>query len=307
MIFLIQIKIFKKILLIALALLFISTPFCSPLVEASGPIKVFVSILPQKFFVKQIAGNLVDVNVMVEPGASPATYEPKPMQMKAISKALIYFSIGVPFEKRWLPKISSTNPRMKIVPTDKWVQKLPISVHHHNEDKGGEKEGQYKHGNLDPHIWLSPPYVMIQARQILIALQGVDPGHRSEYEKNYKRFVLDTLELDEAIRAIFQDKQGLQFMVFHPSWGYFASTYGLKQVPIEIEGKEPRPAQLGEIIRHAKENNIRVILVQPQFSAKSARLLAKEINGKIVFADPLAENWHVNLKKQAEVIREALR
>jgi zinc transport system substrate-binding protein len=81
----------------------------------------------------------------------------------------------------------------------------------------------------------------------------------------------------------------------------------LKQVPIETEGKEPRPAQLGEIIKHAKENNIRVILVQPQFSAKSARLLAKEINGKIIFADPLAENWHVNLKKQAEVIREALR
>jgi zinc transport system substrate-binding protein len=283
-------KISKKILLITLILLFISTPIRPSLVEASGPIKVFVSILPQKYFVKQIAGDLVDVNLMVEPGASPATYEPKPIQMKAISKSLIYFSIGVPFEERWLPKISSTNPRMKIVPTDKWVKKLPITVHHHNEDEGGKKEAQHKHGNPDPHIWLSPPHVMNQARQILIGLQEFDPGHRVEYEKNYKRFILDTLELDEAIRAVFQDKQGLQFMVFHPSWGYFASTYGLKQVPIEIEGKEPRPAQLGEIIKHAKKNNIRIILVQPQFSAKSARLLAKEINGKIVFADPLAEN-----------------
>jgi zinc transport system substrate-binding protein len=231
----------RKLLII---LFFVSTPFYPSLLKASDPIKVFVSILPQKYFVEQIAGDLVDVNVMVEPGANPATYEPKPMQIKAISEANIYFSIGVPFEKRWPPKISSTNPRMKIVPTDIWVQKLPISVHHHNEEDGSEIEAQHKHVNLDPHIWLSPPHVMIQARQIIVTLQKFDPEHRSEYEKNYKRFVLVTLELDETIRAMFRDKQGLQFIVFRPSLGYFASTYGLKQLPIEIEGKEPRPAQL---------------------------------------------------------------
>ncbi|MFC1863154.1 metal ABC transporter solute-binding protein, Zn/Mn family [Thermodesulfobacteriota bacterium] len=300
-------KRYQKIFSMALSILFILGPICLPKAYANGPIKVFVSIAPQKYFVKQIAEDLVDAQVMVEPGASPATYEPKPQQMKDISKTSLYFAIGVPFEKRWLPKIMSTNPEMKIIPTDQGTQKIPMSVHHHGKDEGSEKEVQHEHENLDPHIWLSPPYVILQARQILVALQETDPGHRLEYENNYKRFIQEIIGLDKELRDLFQDKQGLQFMVFHPSWGYFAQAYGLKQLPIEIEGKEPKPARLREIIKHARENNIKIILVQPQFSAKSARQLAKEINGIVVFADPLAENWTANLRKQSEVIREALR
>ena len=275
-------------------------------VSASEKIKVFVSIIPQKYFVEQIGNDLVDVQVMVKPGASPATYEPKPAQMAAISKTRIYFSIGVPFEKNWMKKISSTNPGMKIIHTERGISKLPMAVHHHDEENHHEDE-HHDHGVLDPHIWLSPPLVMIQARNILTALQEVDPAHHSVYDTNYRAFLAMIVDLDEDLRSIFAGKQGLQFMVFHPAWGYFSHAYGLKQVPIEIEGKEPKPSQLKELIDHARENKIKFIFVQPQFPIKSAEQVAKEIGGQVAFADPLALNWQDNLREVATRFKAILK
>jgi zinc transport system substrate-binding protein len=267
-------------------------------VQAGKKLAVFVSIAPQKYFVHQIGQERVDVQVMVPPGASPATYEPKPRQMAALSKTAIYFAIGVPFEKNWLKKIAAANPNMQVVHTDHGIQKIPMSVHHHEAEHHSEKD---HHGEPDPHIWLSPTLVMIQARTIRDALQEIDPAYHSVYETNYEAFVATLAALDAELRNMFADKQGSQFMVFHPSWGYFAHTYGLKQVAVEIEGKEPKPAQLKELIEHARENEIKIIFVQPQFSSKSAKLVAKAIDGQVVVADPLAQDWSRNLR---EVVRE---
>jgi len=288
--------------------------------SAAGKPAVFVSINPQKYFVQQIGKDLVDIQVMVEPGASPASYEPKPRQMAAIAKTLIYFSIGVPFENVWLNKIASSNPNMMVVQTEHGIQKIPMADSHHHrrtadhrktdrqaENKHGKAENQRDRGILDPHIWLSPPLVMIQAHTILVALQKVDPDHRSDYEANYKAFISEISKLDTELRNIFSSRHGLQFMVFHPAWGYFADTYGLKQIPVEIEGKNPKPAQLKELIKYANRNEIKVIFVQPQFSAKSAKVIARGIGGQVVFADPLAEEWGVNLLKVAREIKAALR
>jgi zinc transport system substrate-binding protein len=149
--------------------------------------------------------------------------------------------------------------------------------------------------------------VKSQARTILTALQEVDPANRSVYEANFKAFATQIDQLDADLKKIFAGKKGLQFMVFHPAWGYFAHAYGLKQVPVEIEGKDPKPAQLKELIEHAREKNIKVIFVQPQFSAKSAELVAKEIDGEVAFVDPLAENWSANLLEVADKFKAALK
>jgi zinc transport system substrate-binding protein len=287
----------SPILIVAVAIVFFALN-----AAASPKMTVFVSILPQKYFVQQICREFAEVQVMVPPGASPATYEPKPRQMAAISKTRIYFSIGVPFESAWLMKIAAANPDMAVVPTDRGIKKKPIAVHYHHQD-----EKQPEHGTLDPHIWLSPPLVMIQARTILEAFQEADPTHRSVYENNYRAFISQLSGLDAEFRRIFSGRSGQQFMVFHPSWGYFAQAYGLKQVPIEIEGKEPKPAQLRELIERAREDGIQFVFVQPQFSARSAKLIAREIRGQVVFADPLAEDWSGNLLGVARKFESALR
>ena len=309
---------------------------------AAAPVKVFVSILPQKYFVEKIGGDLVDVSVMVQPGANPHNYEPKPRQMVAISKTMVYFAIGITFEEIWLERIASTNPKMRIVHTEAGIEKIPMLAHHHHEEESerqhdkdehhheregdGNKEAELNHdekekhhdteaeddhmhhGIKDPHVWLSPPLVMVQARNILRALEIVDPVNRSAYERNYRDFIMELVVLDEELRKIFAGKkEDLEFMVFHPAWGYFANSYGLEQVPIEIEGKEPKPAELKDIIEHARERDIKVIFVQPQFSSESAETIAQSIGGQVAVVDPLAADWADNLREVARKFRAALK
>jgi zinc transport system substrate-binding protein len=181
---------------------------------------------------------------------------------------------------------------------------------HEKEEHHGEAEhdkDHHEHTGLDPHIWLSPPLVKIQAQTILAALQEVDPTHRSIYEANFKEFTAQIDKLDGDLKKTFEGKEGLQFMVFHPPWAYFAHAYGLKQVPIEIEGKDPKPAQLKKLIQHAREKGIKVVFVQPQFSTKSAELVAQEIGGQVAFVDPLAEDWMANLREVADKFQAALK
>lgn len=284
---------------------------------AADRVAVFVSVVPQKFFVQQIGKDRVDVQVMVQPGASPATYEPKPRQMAGISKAQAYFAIGVPFEKVWLKKIAAANDKMKVVHTDQGIEKIPMATHHdHHEGEGGDhKEDpnkdanghQDEHGEPDPHIWLSPPLVKTQARTMLTALLEIDPSHGAEYQRNYEQFMLAIDKLHARLKNTFADCQGEKFMVFHPAWGYFAHAYGIEEVPIGVEGKAPKPAQLKALIEQAREQGIRMVFVQPQFSTKSAKLVAREIGGHVAVVNPLAEDWMDNLRHIAEKFKAALK
>ncbi|MCF8110324.1 MAG: zinc ABC transporter substrate-binding protein [Desulfobacteraceae bacterium] len=263
---------------------------------------VFVSIPPQKYFVKQIAGDRANIRVMVEPGSHPATYEPAPSQMRAVSKCDLYFAIGVPFEKAWLKKFKSVNPEMNIVRTDAWIEKQPVDRGRGKPDSGAD------HGSRDPHIWLSPPLVMIQARHILTALISADPENMEFYESGYRKFIAELAELDEKLRGLFPPGgKKPEFLVFHPAWGYFADAYGLKQTAVEAEGKSPKPAEIRRIVGHAEKKQIKLLLVQPQISTRTADMIAREIGGKTITADPLAENWAKNLMEVAAGISKAAR
>jgi len=252
--------------------------------EPAGPLNVTVSILPQKYFVERIGGERVDVNVMVQPGASPATYEPRPEQLTALGKAAAYFSIGVPFESAWLDKIASANSEMRMVDTT----------------KGIEKVGQ------DPHIWLSPTLVKTQAQTIYGALAQLDPTHEAEYRTNLDSFIADIDALDADIRQTLARVGSRKFMVFHPSWGYFARDYGLEMIPIEVGGQEPSAAELAALIAEAKEGGIKVVFAQPEFSTRDAETIAREIGGEVLLISPLSPDWLDNLRQVAETFAEVL-
>jgi zinc transport system substrate-binding protein len=219
--------------------------------------------------------------------------------MAALSRAHIYFAIGVPFEKVWLRKIAAVNREMLVVHTEAGIEKVPMRQGHPQGHPGRIK---------DPHVWLSPPLVMIQARNILQALLEVDPKNAPTYEANYKRFLVDLAELDAELRVIFSGKgKNAGFMVFHPAWGYFARSYGLMMLPVESEGKDPKPAALRRLIDSARKKGIDVIFVQPEFSKKSAETIAKAIGGQVAFVSPLAPDWEKNLKEVALKFKAALR
>ncbi|MBN1662039.1 MAG: zinc ABC transporter substrate-binding protein [Deltaproteobacteria bacterium] len=277
----------------------------------AAPTGIFVSIAPQKYFVEKIGGSLVDCSVLVPAGADPHTYEPKPRQMAALAKTAVYFAVGIDFEKAWLARIASANPGMRIVHTDAGITKIAMAKHYGEAANDRKHAGPTSHdhagGAPDPHIWLAPALVKVQAGHILQTLVAVDPKNQSHYKTGYGNFLRELDALDGELKALFAGRKGEPFMVFHPSWGYFAQAYGLKQVPIEMEGKEPKPAQLHQIIRQARERGVKVIFVQPQFSTKSAEMLSREIGGQIALVDPLAENWAENLRKAAGKFRKAVR
>lgn len=284
------------------------TLWVSP-VEASAT-RVFVSIPPQKYFVQKIGGDLVSVAVLVPAGADPHTYEPKPKQMAELTKCAVYFAVGIDFEKAWLPRIAGTNPKMRIVHTDDGIKKIIMTDHHHDKKSrhGHDRMGHHHHGGTqDPHVWLSPALVKIQAEHIFHALIDIDPDNWMRYKNNYTAFLEEIDILDAELKNLFAGRKGDRFMVFHPSWGYFAKKYDLEQVPIEIEGKAPKPAQLTTLIRYAREHGIRVVFVQPQFSAKSAEMISHEIGGHVVHVDPMAENWAGNLREVARKFVTAVR
>ena len=272
-------------------------------------INAVVSILPQKNFVKAIGGDKVDVSLMVKPGNSPHTYEPKPSQMKDISKADIYFSIGIEFEESWLPKFANQNKKMKIADIGKSIEKIAMEKHHH-EEESHEKHDEHhnedhhdEHGSLDPHIWTSPDNVKIISKNILNNLVNIDKNNKKYYEKNYKIFIDSINDTDIKIKDILKDtKRDAKFMVFHPAWGYFAKQYNLVQVPIEIEGKTPKPRDIIRLIKEAKKQNIKAILTAPEFSDKVAKQIAKKLNIKVIKLSTLSSKWSTNLINLAKII-----
>jgi len=286
--------------LVLITLLMVS--LCS---TAFAKLSVFVSILPQKYFVDKIAGDLVDVSVMVAPGSSPATYEPKPKQMAMLSKADIYFSVGVPFERVWLKKFTALSKDMTLVRTDGNIYKRDMAAHKHEHKEGEDCKHDHHHhkgGIKDPHVWLSPKLVKIQAENMYLALIKADAKNSAQYKSGYESFLKEIDNTDAAIRKVVQ--KGKTFMVFHPSWGYFADDYGLKQVAVEKSGKAPKPAELSKFVKHVKELKLKTIFVQPQFSKKEAGVIAKETGARVVAVNPLALNWSENLIKVGKALSE---
>ncbi|MCP4725487.1 MAG: zinc ABC transporter solute-binding protein, partial [bacterium] len=270
-----------------------------------------VSVQPQKFFVEKIGGDKVEVSVMVPPGADPHVYEPKPQQMVELSKSKLYFATGVDFENSWLDRFASSNPDMKIVHTEENIEKIPMQ-HIELEISEAEDEDEHAHhddeGGLDPHIWLSPPSVKSQLDVILENLIETDPDNAGLYRLNYDRFCEEINSLDTELKNMFSGGNiKKEFIVFHPAWGYFARAYGLRQIPVEIEGKEPKPRDLVKLIDYARENEIKVIFVQPQISPQTASMIANEIGGEVVTADPLAENWLENLRNVAQKFKNSMK
>ena len=304
----------KKQINIYLALLFSFFIFLSADCLFAQKIPVMVSILPQKYFVKQIGKDLVEVKAMVNPGSNPATYEPSPQKMVTLSASKIYFSIGVPFEKAWLKRFKSANPEMDIIATQKGIDKKPIFSHSHfikqNPEHDFQKGHNHKNGHtvLDPHIWLDPDLVKIQAQNIQQGLSRIDPEHKQIYKKNLQSFIKRLDQLDRKLQEIFSaiPANRRRFMVFHPSWGYFAQAYELTQIAIEVEGKKPSPKELMQLTAYARKNDIRVIFIQPQFSQKSARTIARQINAQVATLDPLAPDWEENLLKAARTFQKYL-
>ena len=259
---------------------------------------VFVSILPQQYFVQQVGNEFVDVHVMVGPGQNPATYEPTPQQMVALASADIYFSIGVPFELAWLDKVKRNNKKLKVIECCKSISNLAgeehVHAHHHHEQ------------DFDPHVWTSPIKVMHIVNLIEASLSESNASNTESYKQNAAIFIEQLTELDQSIKNKIAALDKRDLIVLHPSWSYFSDEYGFTQISIEQDGKEIQANAMVKLIKLAREKNIKAIFVQPQFNKKAAEVIADEIDATILEIDPLAFNYIEKIKDVTDKIVRCL-
>jgi zinc transport system substrate-binding protein len=292
----------KKQLYVPMLLVILFTFIMFSPAKASESLQVAVSILPQVYFVEQIGGDLVDVLCMLPEGGLPHIYEPTAQQMKQLSQADLYVRIKVDFENAWWEKMVSANPTMHVVDSTEGVESLEGHAHKHHEQEADHQ----KHRGRDPHIWLSPRMVKIQAENIYQGLIAVDLEHKDTYTANKEAFLSTLDRLDADIRARLANLKTRKFMIFHPAWSYFAREYDLEQIPIEIEGKEPSAREMAELMKIAKKESVSAIFVQPQTSRRSAGIIAKQIGAQVEILDPLAADWSDNMHRVSALLAETL-
>jgi zinc transport system substrate-binding protein len=252
---------------------------------------ISVTMLPQKYFVEAIAGDRIKVNVMIPPGASHSSYEPTARQMNLLSHSGSYFKIGyLDFERAWLPRFEGINPDMQIFDLSEGVELLKGSCEHIEETDNSNIHKENENG-IDPHIWMSPVNVKIIAANILKSLSTLYPEDSGVFRANYSSFLVQINEVDSLYKIHAEELKGLSFIIYHPALAYLAKDYGMEQIVLEFDGKEPPPAHIKKIIDTARDKNIHVIFVQKQISIDNSRSLAGEINAKIIAVDPLDENW----------------
>lgn len=280
-----------------LLLLFIFGVACSPQ-KQNGADLLTVSILPQKYVVEKIAGDLVGVQVLVPPGASPATYSLLPSQMKNLSHSKAWLRIGkIGFEDAWYEKIEQANPDLKVFDTSDSAQWIA---------SGEELHGDHVHQHgIDPHIWMSPDEMVSIAELTYHALAELYPDKSKVFEANFEAFRTEIDLLDEDLTRQFDGLANRKFLIFHPGLTYFARDYGLEQIALEVNGKEPSPKYLGQLVKNARKDGVRVVFIQKEFDKENAQQLAEELQGEVVEIDPLSEHWEEQLREIAAKIVKA--
>ncbi|MDA8016918.1 MAG: zinc ABC transporter substrate-binding protein [Thermoanaerobaculia bacterium] len=284
--------------------------------ERSHP-KIMVTLPPQTWLVERILGGPEGmVGCLLGPNDSPATFQPSDAQITQLARADLFFRIGVPAERApWFRAIEAAD-RPTVVDLRDGIELRKMEHHHHHHDHGHHgHHGHDHHGHaesseaesdgLDPHVWLSPQRLQIMADTIAQALSRANPSNASSYRSNAAQLKEELDSLEKELRARLDALDDRAFFVFHPAWGYFADDFGLRQVAIETEGKDPSEKELTRLLQLGRELGIRVIFVQPQFRGRAAATVADALGARIVTFDPLVADIPANLRKAAELLLTA--
>jgi zinc transport system substrate-binding protein len=280
----------KTVLFLSVILLF----SCGRNKIEPGSRMITVSIAPFKYFVEGIAGTEFSVNVMVPAGANPHIYEPYPDQVVNLTRSEAYISDGyLGFEMTWLDRFYELNRNMKKLSLGDKIDPIASREHH---------EGSHVEG-ADPHYWVSPACAFKMAAAIKEFLIGLDPQHRDLFEKNYGELYKKIESVDKKAKELSAAGKSRSFMIYHPNLAYLARDYGLEEIPVEYEGKEPSPARMKYLVDRAENEKLKIILVQREYDTKNARAIADETGGKVVIIDPLSEDWYAATMEIIDILR----
>lgn len=253
---------------------------------------LYVSILPLRSLVQGIVGDDFDIEVLVPPGASPETFEPTPRQFVGLNKARMVFNVGlIDFETTLLAKVED---QAKVVNLSRGIELIAGTCSH------GSHGHTHTHG-IDPHVWTSPRALQKMAENAYEAIRKAYPDS-VKYETNYRLLQQELKALDERTAARIAASDVEYFIIYHPALTYYARDYGLRQIAIEADGKEPSAKQLTQLIRQAREDGVRRILYQSQFPASAVEVIARDIDAEYAEVDPLREDVIANIEEITGII-----
>lgn len=253
--------------------------------------KIAVGIVPQKEFVEKVAGDLVDVVTMIPPGYSPTNYQPTPKEMIDFSESQIYFLMGLNSENAYiLPRAEELKEKMKVINLREEVKKVYPLIHL-DEDE----DLDHDHGDVDPHIWLSPKNAIIIVKTIESNLKEIDPENSKIYEENANNYIDELKKLDQDLMKTFENMTGEKVIMYHPAYGYFARDYGIEIVTIEEHGKEATIQRIKEVVDLARSEHIKYVFYQEEFDSNQANTIAKEIGGEVIKVSPLSKDYIASL------------
>lgn len=255
---------------------------------------VLVTVLPYAYLVEQIAGNLVQVEVLVPPGANPHIYEPNPKQVQKMRDVQIWFCLGEPVEEKILKVMKEQDQNLK--PVDLTLGITLIS------SENSTCTPHHLHESQDRHIWMSPKLAQIQAKTIFDALAEKYPQHRGQFQAGFKTLIEKLVKLDETIRIKLKDFEGNTILVSHPAFGYYCNEYGLRQLPIECEGKDPLPRDIARILSEAEKAKVKGVFTQAQYNNKGAILIAQKLALPVYEVDPYSSDYVDNLNHITNLI-----
>ncbi|MEW6552983.1 MAG: metal ABC transporter substrate-binding protein [Actinomycetota bacterium] len=305
----------------ALVILVLSALFAGCAAEGGGDgrLKVAADIVPMADFCEQVGGDLVEVETMVPPGASPHSYELTTGQMRFLEEAEVLVTVGMDLdpwaEEVFADVVDVSTARVvagEAVPAEELIAAG-------DEGSGPEQEtGGHERGLYDPHVWLDPVLAMGIVEAIGEGLAEADPAHAAAYRANAEDYIRNLAELDAEIAekaALFSRRE---FVAFHSSWVYFARRYGLEQVGVieELPGKEPSAGEIADLVALVEAGGVGVIFAEPQFSPRAAEAIAEESGGRVVVKildplgdpdDPEYDTYLKMMRRNVEVMGEALR
>ena len=243
-----------------------------------------VSIEPLRYFVQAIGGDNFQINTLVPAGASPETYELTPQQVVQASDSKAYFSIGtLGFEQTRLQKLVDNAPNLMVVNCSDSITLLQND--HHHEHKTHTTDG------IDLHTWMSTTSGKQIAHNVLRALCQVDSANASLYQHRHDSLVHHIDSLDSKIRKTLRPLTHRTFMIYHPALGYYARDYGLKQVSVEQDGREPSAERMQQLILQAQREKVKVVFIQEEQAGRAAKRIAESAKTKIISIAPLSAEW----------------
>lgn len=257
----------------------------------------YVSILPLRSLVVGIVGDDFPVEVLVPPGAGPETFEPTVRQFAALNDAQSIFATGLlEFETALLAKIADP---AKVVDLSDGVELIAGSCSHGCKHAATES-GHRAHG-IDPHIWTSPKALRRMAANAYAVIHKRYPDS-VRYTENYRMLQAEIDRLDERVGETLARSGTAYFMIYHPAMTYYARDYGIRQIAVEQEGKEPSAKRLAALIRQARADSVGRILYQRQYPRSTVETIARDMGAEAVEIDPLREDVLVNIAEITDLI-----